>query len=304
MTMKTHFFPSRALRRLLGAAATSLALLGLTIAPALLAPDAARAEAKGEVEVQTLLGKSLFMPGEAMPVSLRVVNNTNKKVALQFNTTQRYDFMIFRKGEANPLYTWSAGLAFGMQAGTLELGKDKSQLFPGKLTPGKLTPGKYRIAGMLTSTPSIQAPNVEFEIFGNTSNNPIQPAKAKSALTVSIATDKKTYTKGEPITVTWTVSNPGQSAATIDFKDEPRYQLIIRDENGDKVWDLRKNMSLLVQIPTLTLQPGQSKTDALPLSQNGGDNAILKPGKYTLHATYGFEPNLKADPITIKIEKP
>lgn len=302
MTMKTHFFPSRSLRRFLGAAATSLALLGLTMAPALLAPDAVRAEAKGEVEVQTLIGKSLFMPGEAMPISLRVVNNTNKKVALQFNTTQRYDFMIFRKGEANPLYTWSAGKAFGMQVGTLELGKDKSQLFPDKLTPGKLTPGKYRIAGMLTSTPSIQASNVEFEIFGNTSPNPIQPA-SQDDLSLVATSSKKSYLKGETVEMNLALANPGKNPVTIIFGTERRFDFVVRNADGDKVWDSSANNGPIIKLGPQTLQPGETKNYSASWNQDVQGNGKLKPGKYTIHFSYGQEPRLKADPLTIKIEK-
>jgi hypothetical protein len=97
-----------------------------------------------------------------------------------------------------------------------------------------------------------------------------QTVTVASPLLVTLTTDQSTYTVGQPVHLTLTVTNRSQQ--TVTFIDGPAVDGFLVSQNGAIVW--RSNAGLQPQFLRLvTLRPGQS---------------------YTLHATWDGHPNTSA----------
>ena len=53
---------------------------------------------------------------------------------------------------------------------------------------------------------------------------------------VSLVTDKPVYARGDPVHMSFEVSNPGATAVTLQFTSAQRFDLVIEDEAGRDVW--------------------------------------------------------------------
>ena len=88
-----------------------------------------------------------------------------------------------------------------------------------------------------------------------------------SSFGVSVVTDKPSYAKGEPIAMTFKVFNQTEERITFHFSDAQRYDFIIEDRKGNKVWRWSDGRMFAQVLGEETLGPGREE-----LSYTGKSN--------------------------------
>ena len=91
----------------------------------------------------------VYRPGQPILITFEVFNHTSVPVRLDFNSGQRYDFVIEDNG-GNEIWRWSAGKMFTMAMGQEELGPGNSRLIYEIEYAARLKPGQYKVIGILT----------------------------------------------------------------------------------------------------------------------------------------------------------
>ena len=83
--------------------------------------------------------------------------------------------------------------------------------------------------------------------WGGSEEIPAQRGSATAELTfgVSLTTDKAIYAAGESIVIERIVFNRSSKNLTFDFRDAQRYDFIIEDTEGNRVW--RRNEATTVR---------------------------------------------------------
>ena len=93
---------------------------------------------------------------------------------------------------------------------------------------------------------------------------------------VSVATDRAVYTVGEPIIIIeLQVFNRTGKEITLNFRDAQRYDFVIEDEEGNKMWQWSAGMMFAQVLGQETLGPGKEE-----LTYSATYEEKLTPGKY------------------------
>ena len=95
-----------------------------------------------------------------------------------------------------------------------------------------------------------------------------------SALDVSLATTKPSYSPREPITFTLNVRNPTDRPITLRFASGQRYDFVIEDERGATVWRWAADRAFAQAVREQTVPPGWE------LNYNERFAGQLAPGVY------------------------
>jgi len=72
---------------------------------------------------------------------------------------------------------------------------------------------------------------------------------------ISMMTDKMNYSVGEPIIITLKIFNYTEEEITFHFNTGQRYDFIIEDEEGSKIWHWSKDMMFAMVLGEETLGP-------------------------------------------------
>ena len=85
--------------------------------------------------------------GEPITIVLKVFNYTEEKITFQFNTSQRYDFII-EDEEGIEVWRWSKDRMFAMALGEEILRPSNPEVICTEEYKGKLSPGYYKVTGI------------------------------------------------------------------------------------------------------------------------------------------------------------
>jgi hypothetical protein len=96
------------------------------------------------------LDKISYSVGEPIKMALKVFNYTKEDINFQFNTSQRYDFII-EDEEGNEIWRWSQDRMFAMALGEEILGSDNPEVIYTAEYGDKLSPGYYKVTGILVA---------------------------------------------------------------------------------------------------------------------------------------------------------
>jgi hypothetical protein len=238
-----------------------------------------------------------YTPGQPIAVRLTATNTFKRGAYLRFSSGQRFDVQVYRVGESEPAYTWSATRMFLQSLGSLWLKPGQSQSYEASIGDemGQLKPGKYRLEARLTNSPrTITAAPVEFEV-------------TDLALSMTARTDKSSYKVGEPVQVDVAVANRAAGANTVRFDSGLACDVLISDEMGNSVWTYGANLRFIRVLGDVTWQKGETKTYsanwngvALPRETPA---ASLEPGRYRVQAVLQSTPALYAAPVFIDISR-
>ena len=100
--------------------------------------------------------KPAYRAGEPVELILRLTNRSAAAKALEFSSSQRYDFKIEDSAGAS-VWTWSADRMFAQMMGTERLGPGESREYRERFS-GQVAPGKYQATGVVTASgPALQA---------------------------------------------------------------------------------------------------------------------------------------------------
>lgn len=104
--------------------------------------------ARPELQVELTTDKTVYRSGEPIEVTVKVSNHSHD-TALQFASSQRYDFQVIDPTGATQ-WTWSADRSFLQVLGSEGLRNGQSIEYREQI-PAQLTPGKYQVTGMITT---------------------------------------------------------------------------------------------------------------------------------------------------------
>jgi hypothetical protein len=90
--------------------------------------------------------KMNYSVGESIKMTLKVFNYTEEKFAFQFNTSQRYDFII-EDEEGNKIWRWSKDMMFAMVLGEETLEPANPEVIYAEEYQGKFILGYYKVTG-------------------------------------------------------------------------------------------------------------------------------------------------------------
>lgn len=251
--------------------------------------------AQPQVTLRASTDQTRYTSGQPIAVHLTAANTSKRDALLRFSSGQRFDFSVYKLGQREPVYTWSASRMFLQAAGSLRLRPAQKQQFEASIGDemGSLAPGKYRLLAKLTNSGRpIAAPPIAFEIVD-------------LGLSISARTDKASYKIGEPVRIDVAVANRLARVNTVPFGSGMTFDVLITDEEGRLVWSYGANLRFIQVLGSLTWQPRETKN--LSAEWNGvalpGElpAVALKPGRYKVQALLASTPNLLAAPIEIEI---
>jgi hypothetical protein len=103
--------------------------------------------------------KMSYSVGEPIIITLKIFNYTEEDIAFQFNTSQRYDFIIEDK-EGEEIWRWSKDKMFAMVLGEETLGPTNTEITYTAEYKDKLSPGYYKVTGILVAQDRPMSGNV------------------------------------------------------------------------------------------------------------------------------------------------
>lgn len=109
--------------------------------------------------ISMIIDKMRYSVGEPIKMTLKVFNYTEEKFAFQFNTSQRYDFII-EDGEGKEVWRWSKDMMFTQMLGEEILGPNNSEVIYTAEYKGKLSSGYYKITGIFVAREKPMSGNV------------------------------------------------------------------------------------------------------------------------------------------------
>jgi hypothetical protein len=96
--------------------------------------------------------KASYHAGEPIELILKLTNRSKQAIALEFSSSQRYDFEI-ADSSGTKVWQWSADRMFAQMLGTERLAPGESREYRERVS-GSLAPGTYRVTGRITATDS------------------------------------------------------------------------------------------------------------------------------------------------------
>lgn len=286
--------------RFLALTLTATPILGSAL-PALAqnAPAGKRSVKGGSwVDLQTSTDKLRYTVGEPIRVTLKATNIQEKDAYLKFTSGQRFDIRVFKVGQKEPVYVWSANKMFTMAMATIKLKMAQRETYQTEIGSemGELTPGRYRLEANLTNSSRVRAIPIEFTIVPRVASN------NSSQTVITAKTDKTIYKVGEQVKVDFSLQNKATTPKTFNFRSGQNYDVFIRNEAGDLIWNWSANMRFIMISRPITFAPGEKKDFSVQWDGKALPDYKVTPGKYTVQAVYASDPEIKAAPITIEIQ--
>ena len=103
--------------------------------------------------------KMNYSVGEPIKITLKIFNYTEEDIAFQFNTSQRYDFIV-EDEEGSKIWHWSQDMMFTMALGEETLGPTNTEITYTAEYSDKLSSGYYKITGILVAQDRSMSGNV------------------------------------------------------------------------------------------------------------------------------------------------
>jgi len=103
--------------------------------------------------------KMNYSVGEPITMTLKVFNYTEEDIVFQFNSAQRYDFII-KDENGNEVWRWSKDRMFVMVLGEETLGPSNPEIIYTVEYKGKLSSGYYKVTGILVAKDRPMSGNV------------------------------------------------------------------------------------------------------------------------------------------------
>lgn len=87
---------------------------------------------------------------ESIKMTLKIFNYTEENIVFQFNSAQRYDF-ILEDEEGSEVWRWSEDMMFAMMLGEESLRSTNTEIIYTAEFTDKLSPGYYKITGIFVA---------------------------------------------------------------------------------------------------------------------------------------------------------
>jgi len=113
---------------------------------------------------------------------------------------------------------------------------------------------------------------------------------------ISMSTDKMDYDVGEPIMMTLKIFNHTEEEITFHFNTGQRYDFIIEDEEGSKIWRWSQDMMFTMALGEETLGPTNTE-----IIYTAGYRDKLSPGYYKITGIFVVLDRLMSGSIIIEV---
>jgi hypothetical protein len=100
----------------------------------------------------------------------------------------------------------------------------------------------------------------------------------------NITTDRAAYKPGEPVAISFTVTNPTQKPAVYNFATGQQFDVTVLDPKGTMLWQWSHDRLFTQSLGRLSLGPGQKKTYAATWNGRDAQGKPVTPGVYTISA--------------------
>jgi hypothetical protein len=107
--------------------------------------------------------KLKYSVGEPIKMTLKIFNYTEEDIAFQFNTSQRYDFII-EDEEGNEIWRWSEGRIFAQMLGEEILGPSNPEVIYTAEYKDRLSLGYYKITGIFIAQEKPMSGSIVIEV--------------------------------------------------------------------------------------------------------------------------------------------
>jgi len=104
--------------------------------------------------VEALTDSEQYAVGEPVRMTLKVLNGGVPPVRLNFTSAQRYDFIVYK--DDREVWRWSQDKMLAQAIGSLTLNPGERKVYTASWIAAG-SPGSYRLAGVITSSPSYKA---------------------------------------------------------------------------------------------------------------------------------------------------
>ena len=252
-------------------------------------------QSRSWVTLTSRTDKKVYAVGQPIQVVLTASNTFKRGAYLRFTSGQRFDFLVYKAGSDESVYSYSASRMFLQALGSLWLKPGQSQTYREKIGDemGALQPGKYRLVARLANSPrAIVATPIHFEI-------------AAPTLAVTARTDKTTYKVGEDVKIFVGVTNRLKRAKVADIRSGMIADFLVSDENGAPVWNYMANLRFIRVLGDTIWKAGETKNlsatwngIALPRETIG---AAVAPGRYRVQGVLQTNPAIYSEPAYIQI---
>jgi hypothetical protein len=117
-----------------------------------------------------------------------------------------------------------------------------------------------------------------------------------------LASDRPSYPPGAPVSLSLTVTNPGNEPVTLQFSSGQKYDFEVR-RAGQVVWRWAADRMFTQALTSLTLGPGERKVFAETWKQVANDGQAAPGGTYEVVAilTTMVKPQPRSGTVTVRI---
>mgnify|MGYP001030021836 CR=1 FL=1 len=112
-------------------------------------------EAEEEVSISAQTDKGEYTVGEKVRASIVFQNIGSNPIKLNFNSAQRYEFILLKEDEE--VWRWSRNKMFAMVLESLVLKPKEKRIYTEALETAGMPPGSYDLVGIITSRPPRKA---------------------------------------------------------------------------------------------------------------------------------------------------
>ena len=132
---------------------------------------------------------------------------------------------------------------------------------------------------------------------------PLQGAGAQQGgpVTATVTTDRQSYSVGETVRFTLTVTNTGSSPVTVILPSGQRYDFVVRSSGGAEVWRWSYGRAFTLIYGEQTLDPGQTLTYSETWDQRNNNGQQVPAGQYRVTGIFTSQPPVESEPVSFRI---
>ena len=139
-------------------------------------------------------------------------------------------------------------------------------------------------------------------IVSGSSGQTTRSVKMYDDLELALSTDRKEYNPGDPVDLTFTVTNKGSEKKTLRFVSGKQYDFTV-SQSGREIWHWSAGKVFIMVLTSKELSPGQSLKYSAIWHQGDDRGQEVAPGTYDIKAeltTTGTHPTVGSVSIVIK----
>ncbi|HEV2472122.1 MAG TPA: BsuPI-related putative proteinase inhibitor [Chthonomonadales bacterium] len=120
----------------------------------------------------------------------------------------------------------------------------------------------------------------------------ISASRQYTGISFQVSADRTRYSAGQPVALTFTVSNVSQGAITFTFNDAERFDAVVTSSAGTAVWQVSKEFDFGQAFGSTTLAPGQSASYKVAWNQADAGGRQVGAGAYSIRSWFvGYVPS-------------